>query len=168
MDETKPKNMVSRNIAITLGIICIVLLAFLAYSVEVIQSVNNQNADLQGENMLLKRQTDELNSIVNFSKIDLWKWNENITLAPMTNYSWNFSATYAGWLWLEADANEGSTRNYHLRLVWSYKNGVVNFDNTTNGFFECAVLPCPNVTITLSNYDPIEDFSGTLHFMYTY
>jgi hypothetical protein len=167
--KNKPKKMVNRNIAITVGIICIMLLAVLIYSVEMIENGNNQISELQNENLLLERQTVELGAIVNLSKTpDLWKWNENISLAPMTSYSWNYSTSYAGYVFLQADANQGSTYNIHLRLVWSYKNGVVNYDNTTNGLLVCAILPCPNVTITLSNFDPATEFSGTLHFIYTY
>jgi len=167
--ETKPRVMNGRNVALVcLGIICIMLLASLIYSVETVESGNNQISELQNENALLERQIGDLNSILNFSQIDLWKWNENTSLAPMTNYSWNYSANYAGYVFLQVSPNQNSTYNIHLRLVWSYKNGVLNYDNTTNGFIECAILPCSNVTITLSNADLTNGFSGTLYFVYTY
>ena len=165
----KPKKIASRNVAITLGIICIMLIAFLIYSGKIIGDGNNQISDLQGQNTFLERQMGELNSILNLSKApDLWKWNENITLAPMTNMSWVYSTSYAGYVYLVANPNQGSTWDITLRLVWSYKNGAVNYDNTTNGLIDCAILPCPNVTITLSNSDSAKDFSGTLVFVYTY
>jgi len=166
---TKPRKMVSRNVGITLGILCIMLFGIMIYSVEMIENGNNQISELKSENILLERQIGELNGIVNLSRTpDLWKWNENISLAPMTSISWNYSASYAGYVFLQAGANQGSTYNIHLRLVWSYKNGVVNYDNTTNGLIDCAILPCPNATITLSNSDPTREFSGTLYFIYTY
>ncbi len=168
-NEAKPKKIVSRNVAITLGIVCIMLVAVLIYSGEIIEDRNNQISDLQGQNTLLERQIGELNSVLNLSEApDLWKWNENITLAPLTSTSWNYSTSYAGYVWLSANPNQGSTWNITLRLVWSYKNGVVNYDSTTNGFIKCAILPCPDVTITLSNTDPTKEYSGTLIFMYTF
>jgi hypothetical protein len=47
MSETKPKKMVSRNVALALGIICIVLVASRAGTIIVLNGINSQKTNLQ-------------------------------------------------------------------------------------------------------------------------
>jgi hypothetical protein len=48
--ETEPKKVVSRNVAIALGMICIILLASLAGALIVLHNANQQNTSLQNQN----------------------------------------------------------------------------------------------------------------------
>jgi hypothetical protein len=163
-----PKKVVGKTVAVTLGIICIILVAVLIYSVGMMESANNKISNLQNENSFLKSQIDGLNNIANLSEIDLWKWAANISQPPMSNYSWSFSASYAGYLLIILNVYQNSTNNVYIRLVWSYKN-VVNYDNTTyGGVVKCAILPCPNVTITIGNSDASKGLSGEAYIQYIY
>jgi cell division protein FtsB len=54
MNETKPKKMVSRDIALTLGIICIILIALIAYFTATGISAQNSYNNLQNQNEQLQ------------------------------------------------------------------------------------------------------------------
>ena len=61
MDETRSKKMVSRNVAIVLGIVCIILVASLAGALVVLHDANQQNTSLQNQN-------NNLQSILSLNK----------------------------------------------------------------------------------------------------
>src|SRR5271157_3902918 len=147
------KKIVSRNVAIALGIICIILVASLAGTIAILDSRDSTISSLQNENTTLQRQADELNGIANLSGIELWQWGANVSISPASHSSWNFSAGYAGYLIVLVNSSQNSTSDIYVRVAWSYKE-VVDYDSTTNGgVVKCPILPCPNVMITVGNSD---------------
>jgi hypothetical protein len=74
MNETKPKKMVSRNVVVALGIICIIILASLGGILIVLYDANQQNTNLQSE----------LTDTVNLTKSRVYYNNLNLTTANNT------------------------------------------------------------------------------------
>jgi hypothetical protein len=163
------KKSVRRVVAIAFGVVCIILAASLAGTIVIIDSRDSTISSLQYENSTLQFQENELNSIANLSKIDLWQWGVNVSQPPASYSSWNFSAGYAGYLFIQVNPNQNSSDDIYVRVAWSYKDGVLDYDNTTNGGrVKCPVLPCPNVTIILGNSDTLKGLTGKIYMMYTY
>ena len=163
------KKSVRRIVAIALGVVCIILVASLTGTIAIIDSRDKTISSVQNENTILQSQVNELNSIVNLSKTDLWQWGANVSQPPASNSSWNFSAGYAGYLIVQVNPSQNSTNDIYVRVAWSYKDGVVDYDNTTNGgLVTFPILPCPNVAITLGNSDTLKGLTGTIYMIYTY
>jgi len=88
MNETKPKKMVSRNVAIALGIICIVLVALIAYFTVTGISATNSYDNLQNQNRQLQDQIGQLRTWLNgnetlLNQTQTWL-DENGTLLNQT------------------------------------------------------------------------------------
>jgi uncharacterized coiled-coil protein SlyX len=109
------KRVVSRKVAIALGIICIVLAVLLALNIahytliinekdDIIASLNSQIAELQNQVSSLQSQVDSLNShIANLTKITNMEMstvlvnNESLIYLPSSTKTWGpFSVKYAG------------------------------------------------------------------------
>jgi hypothetical protein len=125
MNETKPKKIVSRNIAVSLGIICIILIALIAYfTVTGISAQNNYN-NLQG-------QVKDLNDIVKLSKSSVWLENYTVSVGGPHEWSTLIIANYAGYLLVEASSTSNDTWlavDYSLTLP---KTGTYSFDKVVN------------------------------------
>jgi len=65
MNETKPKKMISRNVPIALGIICIVLVALIAYFTVTGISATNSYTSLQNQNKQLQAWLDGNETLFN-------------------------------------------------------------------------------------------------------
>jgi len=76
MNETKPKKMVSRNVAVALGIICIVLIAIIAYFTVTGISAQNSYNNLQNQNSQLQTWLDGNETLLNQTQTWL---NGNVT-----------------------------------------------------------------------------------------
>lgn len=93
--EMKPKKMRSRNIAVALGIICIILVAALAatttYYILAIEDKSNS--------------ISSLNSLVNLANYTVIVDNQTFTQTAGNYTSWTFIANYTGYLffWIHSD-----------------------------------------------------------------
>jgi hypothetical protein len=130
MNETKPKKMVRRNVALALGIICIILvvglLGTILGAILQISSLNSKVSDL----------TD----IANLDKLTVV--NDTTVTQTANNYtSWFFAPEYAGYVLVDVLS---TTPNTYVRLLYNY-NGTVNYDNQisvgVSGTADFPVLP---------------------------
>jgi cell division protein FtsB len=67
--QTKPKKMVSRNVAMALGIICIILIAFIAYFTVTGISAQNSYDNLQNQNKQLQTWLDGNETLLNQTQV---------------------------------------------------------------------------------------------------
>lgn len=65
MNETKPKKMINRNVAISLGIICFLLIAFIAYFTVTGISAQNSYSNLKNQNNQLQTWLDGNKTLLN-------------------------------------------------------------------------------------------------------
>jgi hypothetical protein len=138
---TNPKKMVSRNVAIALGLICIALIGSLAYFAVTEQNTINS----------LQSQVKDLNDIVDLSNSSVWVENYTVSVtggqmnAPLILYI----ADYAGYLLVGASSTNNDTRlsvSYSLPLPKTgtyFYNEVVNV-STYQQWNAFPILPTNN------------------------
>lgn len=97
MNEIKPKKVLSKNVAIALGIMLIILVASLGATVvyTINHASNHHHTDDQYNS--LQSQLSNLTSIVNFANGTDWLFNQT-TVEADSYVSWNFTASYAGYI----------------------------------------------------------------------
>jgi len=146
MSETKvnEKKVVGRNVAIALGIACIILVAGIGgvmvyymraiidkniiYSTynDYVSSHHNTNSEydsLQSQNTNLQNQVDDLDAIVHIAKSSTWTNNEIIN-QPANSY-WSFSVrpssmnqvTYAGYVAVQVHSS--TTDKTYVQVIYS-------------------------------------------------
>jgi archaellum component FlaF (FlaF/FlaG flagellin family) len=151
------KRTVSRNVAIALGITCIVLIALIAYfTVTGIAAQNsynnleNKKKQLQASNTNLQNQMTNLTDIVNLSKSTVWAndvyenlWDGNPTYnTPL--YEGN--ATYAGYI-----AVQVSTQwpNNTAEVTYTFQglsfDDKINFNGNSTATFR--IMPSSNIKV---------------------
>jgi hypothetical protein len=160
------KKVVSRNVAIALGIISIVFLvglvgAILNYTSIIsgkdndistrdsqIQTLTNQKNQLQtwleGNKTLLNQTQTWLqgnNSIANLAMSKIWVNSKNVSI--QANNAWNstpFTANYAGYISVQVTGNPSTTGNFYVQVT--YSSHGVNYDNQIYvGVSGTAVFP---------------------------
>jgi predicted PurR-regulated permease PerM len=178
MSEPKPKKMVSRNVAVALGIICIILIAFVAYFAVTDISAQKSISNLQS-------QVKDLTDTVNLAKSSVWLENKTINVLPifsqivitqqvqnagfiLTRTSSTINNTY---LLVEYSAAvpvasgtfyQYSTESYH----YSNRVEITVESNDTDNIF--PVLPSTTVYIILGNSNTAEraDIAISIAFYY--
>jgi len=163
--ETKLKKMVSRNVALALGIICIVLMA-----------------GLTGTILSFNDKVNDLNSIVNFQKTVTWLSNKTYIVNPNENVSELFYAPYSGDVrivanWQPPNPNVWFNLTYGVRFgftTWIHYYSEPYFDTRLNSYVgeEFPVVSfgqgIPNVAITIENNSPdtVTTVNLTITFQY--
>jgi hypothetical protein len=121
--DTKPKKMVSRNVAIALGIVCIILVVGLLGAILQISSLNSR--------------VNDLTDIANLDKSEVWV-NTTVTQTASNYTSWFFVPRYAGYV--SVNVLSSTTSNTYVRVIYIF-NGV-NYDNQIGvGVSGTAVFP---------------------------
>ena len=163
------KKVVSRNTAIALGIICVILAVvvvgtFTAYSIlnsqiedkeYQISSLNSQIADkdsqiadknntiisLNSQIQNLTSQKNQLQDVVDLAESTTWISSQTVNQTVNSTIYWNFSASYAGYVAVIVESS--TSTNTYVRLIYSSHD--VNYDNQisvgTNGTAVFPVLP---------------------------
>jgi hypothetical protein len=104
--ETKPKKMVSRNVAAALGIICIVLVAGLGSAiVYYTMTINDRD------------------QIVNLTRSKVWVNNQTISQPELSTTNWTFKADYAGYISVQV---YNSTAIPAADVIYSYQGLYYN------------------------------------------
>lgn len=153
--ELKPKKMVSRSVAIALGIVCILLIAGLGVAMVYYSSYVNDhhNADYQYDS--LQNQVNDLFSIVHLYNSTVWVNNQTMN----QNWMWDESANYAGYVSITVLSS--TNRTTWLNVLY-YAHNYTAYDNPTtigtNGTAYFTVLPSP---IYCYVGDPNTPFNGT-------
>mgnify|MGYP001569533870 CR=1 FL=1 len=193
MSETEPRKMVSRNVAVALGIISILLIAFVAYfsitgisaqnSYDNLQNQNNQlqawldgneSALYQAQNWLngnvtnLQSQVNNLTSIVNLANSTVWLNDQTISQPHGSSTSWTESANYAGYVSIFVLSS--TTNMTYARVLYSVDG--VNYDNTVgvgaSGIVYFPVLPSSSITTEVGNNNAVVGATETVTITYYY
>jgi hypothetical protein len=177
------KKMISRNVAIGLGIVCIILAASLAEAFSVLNGANQQNTDLQNQNRQLQswldgnvtllNQTQEKNTdlenIVNLNESEV-VWTEN-----NVHYLVNLDSIqlvlgpykYAGYLLVEISAT--SDTSIELRYTFQSMNYTSQVNCNMNGTAIFPVLPYPlSSVLTVRLYITVPHDAWTANWTWTY
>ena len=167
MTEQKPeKKVVSRTVAIALGIICIVLAVSLVGTIAEITSLNSTIAtqNPQVEQFNTARQTGIVASVI-------WVNNETVSQSPNSYTSWNFSANYYGYVYVFDEPLRPC--NIYMEVIWSSPFGI-NYDSGRSiGFGVTAGLPFPilpssSIQIRIGNNDSFNDATEAVTITYYY
>jgi hypothetical protein len=168
--QTREKKVVSRILAIGLGIVCIILLvglvgAILVYS----SSINNKNnkiSDLNQQITSLSSQVADLTSIANLNESTAWLTFKNVSIQAGYENVWNFISTYAGYVSVQIFSSTAD--NTYVRV--NYHSHGVNYDNQINvgmgGTAVFPVLPAP-IQISVGNPD-VTAATATVTVIYYY
>lgn len=112
------KKVVSRTVAIALGIVCIILVVGLVGAVAYITTKDSQITSLNS-------QISNLNDVVNLAKSTVWVTSQTISQPADQYYSWTNRASYAGYLLVNVQSS-ASTNTYAEVIYFSSKG--VNYD----------------------------------------
>jgi len=170
------KKVVSRNIAIGIGVLYIILLVgmvgvALDYA-SVLNDKDSQIADLQNQVTFDSSTIDRLTAIGNLTNSTVWVNHESIDQpagnSSNTYTSWSYSVSYAGYVVVDILSSSNSNTYVELKYSW---NGV-NYDNTVNvgsgGSAWFPVLPSNNIDVRVINNSFFTGASETLTITYWY
>lgn len=170
------KKVVSRNIAIGIGVLCIILLVSMVgialHYASVQKDKDSQIADLQNQVTFDSSTIDRLTAIVNLTNSTVWVNHESINQpagnSSNTYTSWSYSVSYAGYVVVDILSSSNSNTYVELKYSW---NGV-NYDNTVNvgsgGSAWFPVLPSNNIDVRVINNSFFTGASETLTITYWY
>jgi cell division protein FtsB len=154
------KKKVNRNIALALGIICVILTALVAYFTVADFSTQNGYNDLLNQNkqlqawlegnktMLIQSQANntDLFAIVHLLEYSDWVYNQTISEPANSYYEFNFSVDYAGYVSVYIQSS--TTNTTYVQAINGEEYGI-HYDNPmtltvgTNGTAIFPVLPPP-------------------------
>jgi predicted PurR-regulated permease PerM len=148
------KKMVRRSVAVTIGIVCIIVAAALGVVAYLSYSLQNQVSDLT--------------STLNLGKSTVVVDDQTIS-QPANSYTvWTFSASYAGYVSVLVQSS--SVAGTHVKAIYS-SNGVsfnqeivVNAGHTAN----FPVLPSSSIQIEVGNGDLFNGATETVTITYNY
>ena len=148
------KKVVSRTLAIALGIICVILAVGLVGAIAQITSLQNQISDLT--------------SIVNLAKSTVWV-NNQIVNQPHNSYTfWTFSASYAGYV--SVNVQTSTTDKTYVQVI--YSSHGVSYNNQigvgTGGKVVFPILPSSSIEIRVGNTNWISGATETVTITYYY
>ena len=172
----KKKKVVNRNVAIGIGVLCIVLLVTMIGLVvdytSVLNNKDSQIANLQSQVKFDNSTIDRLTAIVNLSNSTVWVNNESINQpagnSSNTYTSWSYSVSYAGYV--VVDILSSSNSNTYVEL--KYSRNEVNYNSTVNvgsgGSAWFPVLPANNIGVRVINNNFFASASETVTITYWY
>ena len=166
------EKMVSRKVAIALGIISVVLVASLigtvVYYNSIISQKDNTISSLQNQANSLNNQVNSLNNIINLNQYTVWV-NEQTVSQPAGSYTyWVYPANYAGYVVVSVQSS--TTPNTYVGVYWS-SHGANYYYNTTVGTSGTAVfpvLPTSSVYVVVGNSNLFTGATETVSITYWY
>lgn len=170
------RKVVNRNVAIGIGVLCIVLLVAIVGVVfdytSMLNNKDSQIADLQSQVRFDNSTIDRLTAIVNLTNSTVWVNEESVNQpagnSSNTYTSWSYSVSYAGYVIVDVLSSSNPTTYVELRYSW---NGV-DYDNTVNvgsgGSAWFPVLPANNIVVRVINNNFFSGASETVTITYWY
>jgi hypothetical protein len=104
------RKMVRRSVAVALGIICIILIAFVAYFT--VTDISEQNSINN-----LQSQVKDLTDTVNFTKIQVWV--ENMTVSSFANSTDIVDSVYANYAGFILVRTSSANNDTYVRVSYS-------------------------------------------------
>lgn len=131
-------------------------------------SLSSQNTNLQNQNTNLQNQVNDLNNTLNLSKSTIWVNNETISEPANSYITLNFTADYAGYLFVLVQNSTSATT--YVRVIYS-SNGV-NYDNQitvgTGGTAVFPILPSVSIGVRIGNTNLVTGRTQTVTITYHY
>jgi predicted membrane-bound spermidine synthase len=147
-----PKKMVSTNVAVALGILCIILIAALGVVVY----------------MAYAPTSNSLQSIVNLQDSYVWVNDQTVSQGAGSFSTWSSSETYAGYVVVSVLSSTVS--GTHVQVTYSAYG--VNFDQTqvvsAGSTAVFPILPCSDVTVGVGNGNILSSATETVTITYYY
>jgi hypothetical protein len=155
MNETKPKKMVSRNVAIRLGIVCILVIALMAINVTQLSlSISELTKKYDRENTLASVWVSPLPAPSNIN--DLFQnntvlWNdENVTEPARSNATFTFTNDYftePGCLLVNVSGSTPNPFDNWIEIYWTGRTTVGSFTSFSHtSISSTALFPILNPT----------------------
>ncbi|MGD0160427.1 MAG: hypothetical protein ABSB89_09035 [Candidatus Bathyarchaeia archaeon] len=188
--ETKPKKMVSRSLAITLGIVCILLIAGLGGAIAYYtNTINNKDStyndyvsthhhtdsdygSLNTQNTNLQNQVNGLNTALNLGNSTVWVSDQTVSQPAgglgISYTTWAESASYAGYVSISVTSS--TTASTDANVVYSAYGVSYNNPITvgTSGTANFPVLPSSSITVEVGNGNLVGGATETVTITYYY
>jgi hypothetical protein len=173
MSEPKvERKVVSRTVAISLGIICIVLVIGLVGAIaEYTSMINDKDNTISSQASQIssyQNQVSDLTGKLDLSQNTVWINDQPINQGASGYTYWTFSATYAGYVVVNVISS--TTSNAYAEVIYS-SNGV-NYDSSVtvgySGTASFAVLPSGSIQVRVGNSNWINSASETVTITYYY
>ena len=166
------KKMVSRNVAIALGILCIVLIAglggALGYYVTNYSHTNSDYNSLEIQSINQENEVNDLGSIINFSNSTIWVNDQTVEQGAGSLSTWAETALYAGYVVVSVLSSTVS--GTHVEVIYSAYG--VSFDQTqvvsAGSTAVFPLLPCSDIVVGVGNGDIIYSATETVTITYYY
>ncbi|MBO3800993.1 MAG: hypothetical protein QW314_00370 [Thermoproteota archaeon] len=180
------KKVVDRNVAIALGIICVLLAvgvgAVTNYYTSIISEKDNTIASLKSQIASkdsqiswlnsqitnLENQVNDLNSIINLEKSTVLVYDQTVS-QPAGSYTyWTVSASYAGYVsvWVQTS----TTDKTYVRVIWSSHDVYYDHSITVgvSGTAVFPILPASSIEIIVGNLNWLSGATETVTITYHY
>jgi len=167
------KKVVGRNVAIALGIICIILAVGLVEAIanytSIISGKDDTITSLNSQIVSLTIQVSDLNDTVNFHKSAFWVMDHTISQSVHSYTYWTFSASYAGYV--SVVVLSSTTTNTYVEVIWnaygiSYDSGQITVG--TSGTAHFPILPSSSIEIRVGNTNLFNGATETVTIIYYY
>jgi hypothetical protein len=162
------KKVVGRNVAIALGIICIVL------AVSLVGVIADYTLIIGGKDNTiasLNSQVNDLTDIVNLAKSTIWVNAQTVSQGASSYTVWTFSINYSGYVSvLLLDFAPTRTDNAGIEVIYS-SHGVDYYNHLTIGVGATGVfpvLPTSNLKVKVGNGYWLNGASETVTITYYY
>jgi hypothetical protein len=156
----RKKKVVSRNVAIGLGVLCVILLLTLAWITNYHASDNSRIASLQN-------QVDSLNAIVNLQEYTTWANSITVSQTAGAASMGNYTANYAGYVLVNVLSS--TTSNTSVQVT--YTSHGLDYGNVVSvGSGGSAIFPILPATITIwvDNTNSLDSAIETVTILYYY
>jgi hypothetical protein len=166
------KKIIGRNVAIALGIMCIILavglIGVVANYTSIISGKDNAITSKEGTISSLNSQVANLTDIANLDKSKVWVNHHEISHEAGYETYWTFSAIYAGYV--SVDINEDNTTTTYVRAIYSAYG--VKYDNqmdvVAGGTAVFPILPSSGIEIRIGNTNLLIGANETVTITYHY
>jgi hypothetical protein len=168
------KKVVSRSVAIALGIMCVVLLILLVGNIMTFSSqisdLKNQISTNNSQISSLNSRVSDLTDIVNLAKSTIWVNRQTISQPAGSYTHWTpaFSASYAGYV--SVQVHTSTTSKTYVQVIYS-SHGVDYDQQITVGASGTAVfpvLPSSAIEIRVGNTNLTSGATQTVTITYYY
>jgi hypothetical protein len=163
---------VARTIAITLGIICIILFTCLVGTIAaywlMVNEKNKEIYSLKVEEANLQNNLNGLNNIVALAKSEQWFTNDTLTIMPNSDFTILHPIDYAGYISVQIESSTSNTTYVQV----CYNSHGLNYSNrVTVGIGETVffpVLPSQDLEIIFGRTNSEEQANTTVTVVYHY
>lgn len=166
------KKVISRTVAIALGIICIVLAVGLVGAIaDYTLIINGKDNTILAQTTQISNLTNQVNNLtstLDLSKSTIWVNDQTVNQGSSSYNYWTFSTNYAGYVVVNIITS--TTSNAYAEVIYS-SNGV-NYDSSVtvgySGTANFVVLPNGSIQINIGNTNFINSASETVTITYYY